>query len=81
MIPTINTWGTFILGVVVVACGFFLLIIGVIDFTKAWKGEPKKASGMVLGFAAGIIGAIMVVLSGDAILNFLKNSGSDVPKF
>lgn len=75
----ITTVGTWALGLVALAVGFFLLIRALLDLRSALGGDNKEWGKAVVGLFIGLIGGLIGWWGASSIISWFRNNGNTIP--
>lgn len=75
----LNDVGTWLLGLVALAVGFFLIIRALIDLGGSLGGKNKEWGKAILALGIGIIGGFIGWWGVSNILSFFKSNGDQIP--
>lgn len=75
-IQTVGTWG---LGLLLLACGFFLIGRAILDIRHALGSDNKEWGKAGLGLFIGLIGGLMTVWGASSLISWFQNNGQSIP--
>lgn len=79
MVETVKTVGLWILNIVVVGGGVWLLIWGVLGIIGGAQGTNKEWGKVFIGVVIGLIGGFAMVAGGTFFWDFFQTNGSGIP--
>lgn len=78
-LDTLKNVGVWILNIIAVGGGLWLIVWGVIDLVSGLSGKNKEYGKVLLGIVIGVVGGFLILWGGNSILNFFQNNGAGIP--
>lgn len=79
-----ETWAknvlTWVLGIVLIVVGMFLIIRAVLDLRVALGSDNKEWGKAAIGVIVGVLGGWLAYMGTSSIISLFKATGNDIPK-
>ncbi|MBC2242235.1 hypothetical protein [Listeria booriae] len=79
MTDTLKTVGMWIVSIIAVGGGIWLIIWGIIDLVSGLAGKNKEYGKVLLGIGIGVFGGFLMLWGGSNIISFFQSNGSQIP--
>ncbi|EKZ0201717.1 hypothetical protein AAK913_12065 [Enterococcus faecium] len=76
----ITNVGTWVLSIVALAVGFFLLVRALLDVRSGLGADNKDWGKVAIGVVVGLVGGFIGYWGANNIINFFKTNGQQIPR-